>query len=54
MATEKPHLGPQDFHEGQAAADRFLDVTLRILTTPKAELVKSDPHTKASKPGKKK
>jgi hypothetical protein len=36
----------QDFHEGQAAADRFRDVTRRILTTPKAELVKPDPHKK--------
>jgi hypothetical protein len=53
-AAERPDLGPQDFHQGPAAANRFRDLTRRILTTPKADLVKPESHKKPSKPGKKK
>jgi hypothetical protein len=49
-----PQFDPQNFHEGPAAAERFRNLTRRILTTPKAELVKPDPHKKTNKPGKKK
>jgi hypothetical protein len=50
MASAAPHTGPQDFNEGPQAAANFKALTQRILTTPKAALVKDAP----KKPAKKK
>ena len=54
MASATPHTGAQDFNEGPQAAANFKALTQRILTTPKAVLVKPEPLKKTSKPGKKK
>jgi hypothetical protein len=53
MASATPNLNPQDFNEGQGAAERFRDLTRRILTTPKAQLVKGEAPTKKQPPKKK-
>jgi hypothetical protein len=44
MAAANPHTGPQDFHEGRTAAERFASAMKRIAGVPKSAAPRSQPH----------
>jgi hypothetical protein len=48
----KPHLGPEDFNEGPAAAARFKAAVNRLASLPKSAASDSSP-PRRSKPQKK-
>jgi len=44
---EKPHLGPEDFNEGPAAAARFRSAVSHLAALPKSAVPDSHPVPKA-------
>jgi hypothetical protein len=45
---DKPHLGPQDFHEGPQAAARFRSAVTHIAALPKSVVPPHKPHKLSS------
>ncbi|HEY8746934.1 MAG TPA: hypothetical protein VIM11_03090 [Tepidisphaeraceae bacterium] len=43
MAAATPHTGPQDFHEGPNAADKFRAAIGRIAALPKSAAPRPQP-----------
>jgi len=50
-SSDKPHLGPQDFHEGPQAVARFVAALTHIARLPKSAV---PPHKSHKRSGRKK
>jgi hypothetical protein len=46
---DKPHLGPEDFNEGPAAAARFRSAVSRLASLPKSSVPDANPKIKHRK-----
>jgi len=47
----KPHPDPKDFHEGPAAAKRFVDAMRKVLSVPRDEIKRREEEWKKARKG---